>query len=223
MKFFTATIIATLAMSLTVQGATKVRMDYDPNASFDHLRTYSWTEHLRSNEVDQALSGSLVSNRIHDAIDTELAGMGYKKVGPAEADFLIAYYLSSEEKTDITTFGGSHYGGCGHSYGRGYGYGYGAYRHNNGFGYGFHSYNPFYYGPGYGYADFGYGAAPIVREHLEVTLTVNIIDPSSNAVIWRGWAIKSLNQSPTPKKVRKFIKRSVHKTLKEFPPDGLEV
>lgn len=220
MKILTATIIATLAMGLTVQGATKVRMDYDPNASFDQLRTYSWAENLKSNKVDHALSGSLVSDRIHDAIDTELAGLGYEKVGPAEADFLIAYNLSSEEKTDITTFGGSYYnGGFGHSYGRGYG----AHPRYNRFGYGFHSYNPFYYGPGYGYADFGYGAAPIVRELLEVTLTVNIIDPRTNAVIWRGWAIKSLNQSPTPKKVRKFIKKSVHKTLKEFPPDDLEV
>ena len=231
MKTLITTIIATLVMGLTVNAGTKVRMDYDPNASFDHLRTYSWAEHVESNDVDHALSGPLVSDRIREAIDTELANLGYEKVDPGEADFLVDYQLSTEEKTEVTTFGGFYgnggYGrhisgyrsghGYGHNYGHRYGYGYSAYPRYNGYGYGHHSYNP-YYGNGY-----GYGATQTVREVLEVTLTLNIIDTQTSAVIWSGWAIKSLKQNPTPKKIRKFITKSVHKTLKEFPPEDLAV
>ncbi|MCH7878585.1 MAG: DUF4136 domain-containing protein [candidate division Zixibacteria bacterium] len=213
MKTLITTIIATLVMGLTVNAGTKVRIDYDQNASFDHLRTYSWANHDTGNDLDQALSGSLVSDRIYGAIDAELSNLGYKKVDPGEADFLIHYSLSSEEKTEVTTFGGSYgYGGYGHRSGHGYGL-YSRYH-----GHGHHGYNRFY-GHGYGYG--GYGANSIIRELLEVTLSLDIIDTRTGEVIWRSWAIKSLKQRPTPKKVRKFITRSVHKTLKEFPPEDL--
>ena len=196
MKSLITTIIATLALGLAVHGGTKVRTDYDQRASFDHLRTYSWAGHDTGNELDQALAGSLVSDRIYGAINAELANLGYQKVDPGEADFLVHYSLSSEEKTEVTTFGGSY--GYRHGYGHGYGHRYGVYRGHHG--YGHRSYYPFY---GNGYGNVGYGANSIVRERLEVTLSLDIIDTRTSDVIWRGWAIKSLNQRPTPKKVTK--------------------
>ena len=93
MKTLTTIFVATLVIGLTVNAGTKVRMDYDPNASFDHLRTYSWAAHDNSNEVDHALSGALVSDRMRDAVETELANLGYEKVDSGEADFLIDYQL----------------------------------------------------------------------------------------------------------------------------------
>ena len=225
-------IMMALVIGTTVDAGTKVRVDYDQNASFEHLRQYSWADHVNNNDVDHALSGPLVSDQIRKEIDIELASLGYEKVDPEQADFLIDYQLSTEEKTKVTTFdnyyGSSYYGhGYGHGYGRSYGHGYGrSYGHGYGRSYG-HGYGRSYghgyghgYGRGYGYADGGYEAAPIVRELLEVTLTLNIIDTRTNTVIWRGWAIKSLDQHPKPKKTRKFIKKSVHKILKKFPAES---
>ncbi len=213
MKALRTIIMMALVIGTTVDAGTKVRVDYDQNASFEHLRQYSWTDHVNDNEVDQALSGPLVSDQIREEIDIELASLGYEKVDPEQADFLIDYHLSTEEKTKVTTFdnyyGSSYYG---RSYGHGYGHGYGrSYGHGYGHGYGGG------YGHGYGYADAGYVAAPIIREFLEVTLTLDIIEAQTGAVIWRGWAIKSLDQDPKPKKVQKLIKRSVHKILKKLP------
>ena len=220
MKALKTIIMMALIIGTTVDAGTKVRVDYDENASFEHLRQYSWSDYVNDNALDQALSGPLVSERIREEIDIELASLGYEKVDAEQADFLIDYHLSTEEKTKVTTFdnyyGSSYYGhGYGHSYGHGYGGGYG---HGYGGGYG-HGYGGGY-GHGYGYADVGYIAAPIVREFLEVTLTLDIIEAQTGAVIWRGWAIKSLDQHPKPKKTRKFIKRSVHKILKKFPAEG---
>ena len=236
MKALKTIIMMALIIGTTVDAGTKVRVDYDENASFEHLRQYSWSDHVNDNALDQALSGPLVSERIREEIDIELASLGYEKVDAEQADFLIDYHLSTEEKTKVTTFdnyyGSSYYGhGYGHSYGHGYGRSYGhgygqSYGHGYGGGYG-HGYGGGYghgygggYGHGYGYADVGYIAAPIVREFLEVTLTLDIIEAQTGAVIWRGWAIKSLDQHPKPKKTRKFIKRSVHKILKKFPAEG---
>jgi len=217
MKALRTLIMMALLIGTTVEAGTKVRVDYDENASFEHLRQYSWAVQVNDNKVDQALSGPLVSERIRQEIDIELASLGYEKVDPEQADFLIDYHLSTEEKTKVTTFdnyyGSSYYGhGYGHSYGRGYGHGYG---HSYGHGYG-HGYSGGY-GHGYGYADASYVATPIVREFLEVTLTLDIIEAQTGDVIWRGWAIKSLDQDPKPKKVRKLIRRSVHKILKKLP------
>jgi len=189
MKALRTLIMMALVIGTTVDAGTKVRVDYDQNASFEHLRQYSWAVQENDNKVDQALSGPLVIERIRQEIDIELASLGYEKVDPEQADILIDYHLSTEEKTKVTTFD-NYYGS---SY---YGHGYG------------HS---------YGYADASYVATPIVREFLEVTLTLDIIEAQTGDVIWRGWAIKSLDQDPKPKKVRKLIRRSVHKILKKLP------
>lgn len=196
MKALRTIIMMALIIGTTVDAGTKVRVDYDENASFEHLRQYSWADHVNDNDLDQALSGTLVSERIREEIEIELASLGYEKVDPEQADFLIDYHLSTEEKTKVTTFdnyyGSSYYGhGYGHSYRHGYGRSYGrSYGHSYGHGYGGG------YGHGYGYADVGYIATPIVREFLEVTLTLDIIEAQTGAVIWRGWAIKSLDQHP---------------------------
>ena len=220
MKALRTLIMMALVIGTTVDAGTKVRVDYDQNASFEHLRQYSWAVQDNDNRVDQALSGPLMSERIRKEIDIELANLGYEKVDPEQADFLIDYQLSTEEKTKVTTFnnyyGSSYYG---HSYGSGYGHGYGrsygrSYGHGYGGGYGRS------YGHGYGYADASYVATPIIREYLEVTITLDIIEAQTGDVIWRGWAIKSLDQDPKPKKVQKLIRRSVHKILKKFPAES---
>ena len=220
MKTLRNIIILTLVMGLTVFAKTKVRVDYNQNVSFEHLKTYSWTDQFNDNEVDRALSGSLVNNRIHEAIDRELADIGYQKTSQGEADFLIAYHVSTEEKTKVSSSGG--YYGSGHYGGSYYGRGYHSYPR---FSYGYHGQSRYYrrgYGHSYGHSYGGYNSAPIVHEYLEVTLTLNIIDAQTGAVIWSGWAIKSLDQHPRPKKVRKLITKSVHKILKELPSEYVQ-
>jgi len=149
MKALRTIIMMALVIGTTVDAGTKVRVDYDQNASFEHLRQYSWSDHVNDNEVDQALSGPLVSNQIREEINIELVNLGYENVDPEHADFLIDYQLSTEDKTKVITYVSSY--GYGHRYGRGYGHRYGrGYGHRYGRGYGYR------YGRGYGHK-YGHG------------------------------------------------------------------
>ncbi|MEE8575815.1 MAG: DUF4136 domain-containing protein [candidate division Zixibacteria bacterium] len=199
MKSRTLAVVAMLLMGLTVLAGTKVRTDFDQNASFGHLRTYSRVDHDTDDNVDPALAGSLVNDRIIEEIDIKLANLGYQKVENAEADFLVAYSLSSELKTKVKYFGSFD------AYGHGYRYGH-------------YRYRPFY-GRSYGHGGSGYASSPVVYEYLSVTLIMDVIEARTDEVIWRGWAIKSLEQYPKPKHVSKFITKSVDKLLKKFPPE----
>lgn len=53
---------------------------------------------------------------------------------------------------------------------------------------------------------------------LEGTLVLDVIDPASNEVIWRGWATKNLDEDPKPQEVDRYVKAAVKKILDRFPP-----
>jgi hypothetical protein len=40
-------------------------------------------------------------------------------------------------------------------------------------------------------------------------------------VIWRGWAIDSLDLNPEPQKVQMYVDQAVEKILDRFPPTAL--
>ena len=81
MKALRTLLLIALLIGTTVDAGTKVRVDYDQNASFEHLRQYSWAVQVNDNKVDHALSGQLVSDRIRQEIDIELADLGYEESG----------------------------------------------------------------------------------------------------------------------------------------------
>ncbi len=79
----------------------------------------------------------------------------------------------------------------------------------------------------YGYRDplyFGYGGFGIitqdyVREYVECSLILDIIDGGRNELIWRGWATEALAPQPRPENVDKYVFEAVGKILEGFPPD----
>ncbi len=56
-----------------------------------------------------------------------------------------------------------------------------------------------------------------MREYLEGTLVLDIIDVRTEKVIFRGWASKSLDSDPSPKKVRRYVTEAVEEILEDFP------
>ena len=75
----------------------------------------------------------------------------------------------------------------------------------------------------YGHGYYGYpgrygGGSIHTQEYVEGTLILDIIDPAQQKVIWRGWAIKALDDKPHPKEVEMYVNRAVEKILKQFPP-----
>lgn len=98
-----------------------VERDYDTSVNFRALSTYAW-------QPRQETGDSLLDSRVHDAVDRELAGKGYRKVAKDDADLLVSYrYAVAGEdepnrvRTSVGLGGGSGgtFGGIGVSIGLG--------------------------------------------------------------------------------------------------------
>ncbi len=76
-----------------------VRHDYDPQANFNNLRTFSWLPIPQKAEVNQ-----LVVRRIRDAVTNELQAKGLQR-NSQNPDFLIAMHGTSKEKLEIQDWG----------------------------------------------------------------------------------------------------------------------
>ena len=77
-----------------------------------------------------------------------------------------------------------------------------------------YGYRPGYYGRGH-YGG-GYGAGGLdVRTYKEGTLILDIVDPETMQLIWRGWAVDALNDLEN---ASMYINKAVREILARFPP-----
>ena len=188
-------VVLVLAGCASIQ----IRSDYDDQASFARLGTYSWGALEPDAGGHPAFSGPLLGRRLRAAVDAQLASKGYRKVTSGTPDFRIAYRVVAEQ---VSTVDRSY--GYGSYYGRGFG----------GHGFGHRRYGG--YGLGYGYG------SSYARESTEGTVILDIIDARNDELIWRGWATGELAANPKPKQVHEYITKAVGKILDDFPPEGGE-
>ena len=187
----TRALVMMLAAVMAGCSSMEVSVDHDPKANFAGLKTYGWLKEPQKPTGDPRIDGNtILENRIHEAVDTELAAGGFKKV-TSDADFLIAYHVSLDKRRSVQTLN-SYYG-----YSPGWGYGYGA-----------------AYRPGY------WTGAPetYVYEYEQGTLILDIVDPKNKELIWRGSAQDEVHFKTTPEKDQSQLNEAVHKMLENFPP-----
>jgi len=189
-------VVAVLALAgcATVQ----VQRDYDTDVSFEELETYTLLEQAGKSTGHPAVNSPLVDRRIRSAIERELDAMGFRRVTSGDADFKVAAHVVAEERLSVATL--DRYGYNNYGY-RNYGY------RRSGY--------PFYYG----YGGAGIITRDYVREYVQGTLILDIIDGRENELIWRGWASKALAHEPSPDKVDKYVFEAVGKILEGFPPE----
>lgn len=77
----------------------------------------------------------------------------------------------------------------------------------------------------YGYGYRGWYGAPVgsqtrVRQYEEGSLLLDILEPKTKALLWRGSASTRVGRSSSPEKSRKTINAAVEKMLKKFPPEN---
>lgn len=184
-------LVPVLAAILAGCSTMEVNYDFDPKADFAGLKTYEWLKERQKPTGDPRIDGnSILQNRIHEAVDTELAARGFRKV-TSDPDFLVAYHVSLDRRRSVQTLN-SYYG-----YGPGWGYGYGsAYR------------------PGY------WSGSPetYVYEYEEGTLILDIVDPNNKELMWRGSAQDEVHFKSTPEKDQTQLSEAVQTMLENFPP-----
>ncbi|HXV27477.1 MAG TPA: DUF4136 domain-containing protein [bacterium] len=184
-------LTALVFLGLTAAGCAgiSVSSDYDSNANFTGFKTYDWAG-LQPITGNPRLDNDILHERIRNAVDREFAAKGYQKIAGGSPDFKVAYHVGLEDKIDVMTF----------NY---YDYGY-----------------PAYYGT-YGFRH-QMGAWPAsqtsVYQYEEGTLILDIVDPATKKLIWRGTAKAEVSVSDSPEKKEARIDKAVHKILLQFPP-----
>lgn len=92
-----------LAVLLAGCGGIPVAQDYDQAVDFTRYRSYAWQGESAATTGDPRLDNPLTHERLHAAIEQELAGHGYTKAAPGtSADFFVAYQLSVRQRSDYS-------------------------------------------------------------------------------------------------------------------------
>ena len=115
-----------VVLALAGCASMQIRSDYDGQASFARLGTYSWVDLKPDAGGHPALGDPLLERRLRAGVDAQLASKGDRNVRSGTPDFRIAYRLVAEQVSTVDrSYGyGPYYG---HRFGhRSYGhYGYG--------------------------------------------------------------------------------------------------
>ena len=130
----------------------------------------------------------LMTERIVSAVDQQLNLQGYNKALPA--DFFVNFGITTAQRTDIRSY--DNYGGYGPGWGWGMNYGYS--------------------GMAGGYTE------TYVDYYQQGTLIIDVIDPESMQLIWRGVGTKRLPDSTNAAERDKLVAEIVKSILAKFPP-----
>ena len=178
--------IALLVGLLSVSALATTKSDYDESFNFSNLRTWDFKVQNRMPR-DPVGNNSLWNQRIRQDLEQQLAADGFQKVNDSEPTFLVAYYMATKEKYDTRYID---YGFPGR-WGRWWRFG------------GWHG-----WGPGWGNVDVWQ------IPYAESTLVVDIIDPQTNMLIWRGYNTDVIDFNKSDKSIRDAVgdvmKRFVH-------------
>lgn len=195
-------ICISLAVSLAPLVSVAVRAqdsyDYRRNANFGSIRTFAFKatppmapETYKTTTYDSPLQ----RERTYAAIAAQLEARGMTRDDQHPDVYIVTHRTF---KTDYTYFPGWGGWGGGPYWGGGY-YGAGFY-------------------PGWGG---GYGYGGYVSEELLGTLTVDVEDAKSGALLWRGVETKHVHQTSKPYKRDKRVFEEVSDVFKHFPVPGV--
>ena len=111
-------------LALSACATIEVHADYDPSMDFSALNSFGWLPEDLAQRADPRSGNQLVSDRVSQAIERELAAMGFE-LTEANADFGVGFSISVERGLDVYSepvyYGHyslySHYGNFGAGYG----------------------------------------------------------------------------------------------------------
>ncbi|AKD03000.1 DUF4136 domain-containing protein [Pontibacter korlensis] len=185
-----------LLVLLTLASCSRIpqqnrQFSYDPTVNFTQFRTFNW---YRA-EVPKPIAGGsgpqfnlLLDQKIKEAIASELVKDGLRPEAE-NPDLLIAYDLAIDTSQINTTD---------YSFPEGFGYGY-----------------SYWFGYRFRYTTDNLPNYTPIQSFPTGTLVIDIIDPDTNQLLWRGHAEAGLN--PSSQDVER-INVAVANIMSEFPP-----
>ncbi|MCK5122521.1 MAG: DUF4136 domain-containing protein [Methylococcales bacterium] len=168
----------------------KVTSDYNPAVSFSGFQSYQWIPGGPTKIGDPRVDdNTLLQSRVRKAVDNVLASKGYQKVTSGKPDFWITYHVTLDKQVKIQAINSINH------YGPGWGWRYGS-----------------TYSGGYR------GNDTFVYTYDQGSLIIDIVEPDSRQLIWRGSATDKVNFSHSPEQKEQKINEAVKKLLEQFPP-----
>jgi hypothetical protein len=108
LTFLKSLLVITVILGLISCSSISTSSDYDPSVDFSQYKTYSWG--TMDNQNDVLRQNQLLLKRVYEAIDLTLQAKGFTKAD-SDPDFVAYPHAGTQEKTDVTNYGGYGYGG----------------------------------------------------------------------------------------------------------------
>jgi hypothetical protein len=187
--FLLGAVIATaITTGCSSGGGVQVRTSVDPNADIAALHTfYVLTAPSRNASsplptTDPMLDNSITNKALRGDLTQSLESRGYAAAPQGSADFLVAYYAGTSTKLDTTYWGGPRMDPAWRY----------SYRGRRGWAWPY--YGAAYYGP---MNPWGYGSGRAsVTSTTEGKVIVDITDPRTNELLWRGQGVEPVSTDP---------------------------
>ena len=191
---FRCLLISMLLLMTACASGPAYNYDYALDRDYTTLKTYRWYDDVYASKEAEYRSYNSSDKRIRKYIDRELKAKGYRQKNSGQADFLVNYHVSKQERYSSQQFN-NYYGSNGGVHGsvatgtRGSAVSIG-YTSGNG--------KP--------------------RTYKEGTVMIDIISGSDNKIIWRGVAEGRLPKSLSQAKRNQIANTLSKEMIGAFPP-----
>ncbi|GHA63011.1 DUF4136 domain-containing protein [Pontibacter akesuensis] len=178
-------------LSGCVRIATETEYTYNPAIDFKKFQTFDW----HRTEVPQPVAGGagaqfslLLDQRIKESVASELVKEGLRP-DINNPGLLVAYDIAVDNKQLETK----------------------DYTFPEGFGYGY----SYWYGYRYRYTTDGLPGYQPIQSYAPGTLVIDIIDPTTNQLLWRGYSRASLDPTAADDTRISYVVANI---MSQFPP-----
>lgn len=199
-----------------------VRTDFDPEVPFPLFRTWSWADSSPARARELADASPFLERRLRRAVEQQLEAGGYTQAsGDERVDFLVSVFVvgPSREESPWRSWAATR---CAANprIGVSFGYPFGISRRLP-----WYRYQEFYQRDPWGWAcsyrlGFGYAWIPIYDQpgdRTPGTLVVDVLDPASRDLLWRGWA-EGAFLDRAERQTQEEVIAIVKSVLDHFPP-----
>jgi len=188
---------AALSAVVACAPAISVRTALSPDVSLTGLHTFRVLPTPKpkiagavASTNDPMLVNSISNRALRTDLTQEFSGLGYM-ASDSNPDFCVAYYASTNQKLDLTYWDYGYalrphwWGGWGRRWGRGWG------------------------------GDWGIQNSPMVTQYTEGTVIVDVIDPKTKDLLWRGQGVAAV--SDNEQEYEQELKQTVEAIVDKFP------